>query len=185
MSVSGISSTSLFNSQTVENNFQKAQQEFQQLGPDLQSGNLAAAQSDFTTLQNLLPQSTSTTSASQSSNPIAQAFAQLGKDLQSGNLSAAQQDYKTIQQDFQNQAAQQPTQTNAGHGHHHHHGASESQSSDITQLLNQVGSALQSGNFSSAQQAFNSLVQQLQPSASTDTPQATPSPSSTGVSVTA
>jgi hypothetical protein len=43
MSVSGISSSSLYDTQTVQNNFQKAQQEFQQLGKDLQSGNLSAA----------------------------------------------------------------------------------------------------------------------------------------------
>ncbi len=81
MSVSGISTSSLYQTPGVQNDFQKARQEFQQLGQDLESGNLSAAQSDFATLQNLLPQSASTTTAAQSNNPIAQAFAQLGKDL--------------------------------------------------------------------------------------------------------
>jgi outer membrane protein assembly factor BamD (BamD/ComL family) len=180
MSVSGISSSSLYDTQTVQNNFQKVRQEFQQLGQDLQSGNLSAAQSDFTTLQNLLPQSSSTT-ASQSNNPIAQAFAQLGKDLQSGNLSAAQQDFTTIQQDFKNQASQ--GQTEATHGHHHHHGGG---SSEISQLFDQLGTALQSGNLSSAQQAYGALAQQLQQSAPINGLLTEPAPSSSaGVSVSA
>src|SRR5579862_8532827 len=109
MSVSAIS-TSVFdaNSQNVQN---KMKQEFQQLGQDLQAGNLSAAQSDFATLQQLGPQSQVNTSA-QGSNPISQAFEQLSQDLQSGNVSAAQQDFTTIQRDFQNLAqTQAQTQT--------------------------------------------------------------------------
>ena len=64
MSVSGISSSSLFdyNTQSVQNKMQQFQQEFQQLGQDLQSGNLSAAQSDFATLQQYAPQTNSTSS---------------------------------------------------------------------------------------------------------------------------
>ena len=117
MSLSGISSSNLFNyeNQSVQNKMQQFQQEFQQLGQDLQSGNLSAAQTDFTTLQQIGSNSTAT-SPTASSNPLAQAFNQLGQDLQSGNLSAAQQDFTNIQQDLQSQATQ-------AHGrHHHHHG---------------------------------------------------------------
>ena len=91
MSVSGISSSNLFDStnQSVQNNRQKIQQEFHQLGQDLQSGNLSAAQSDFATLQQLAPQNSSTASST-SGSPLVQAFNQLGQDLQSGNLSGAQ-----------------------------------------------------------------------------------------------
>ena len=158
MSVSGISSSSLFNTSGVQSLFQQFQQTFQQLGQDLQSGNLSAAQSDFATLQNLGSQNS--TATSQSSSPIAQAFSQLAKDLQSGNLSAAQQDFSTIQQDFQNQSAQ--GQTESAQGHHHHHAGGGS--SEISQLLNELGTALQSGDLSTAQQAYTSLVQQFQPS---------------------
>jgi outer membrane protein assembly factor BamD (BamD/ComL family) len=180
MSVSGISSSSLYDTQTVQNNFQKAQQEFQQLGKDLQSGNLSAAQSDFTTLQNLLPQSTAATTASQSGNPIAQAFAQLGKDLQSGNLSAAQSDFATIQQDFKNQASQG---TQASSGHHHHHGGG---SSEVSQLFDQLGQDLQSGDLSAAQQTFGALAQKFQQSAATNgLLSASATSASTGVSVSA
>jgi outer membrane protein assembly factor BamD (BamD/ComL family) len=158
MSVSGISSLFTFNNSTVQHNkAELVQQEFQQLGEDLQSGNLSAAQSDYATLEQLVPQSsTSSTSSTQSSNPLAQAFNQLGQDLQSGNLTAAQQDFANIQQDFQNQAGQMH-----GHGHHHHHGGGGEMSS-VSQLFEQLGQELQSGNLSAAQQSYNTLAQDLQ-----------------------
>ncbi len=58
MSVAGISSSNLFdfNTQSVQNRKQQFQQEFQQLGQDLQSGNLSAAQTDFATIQQSGPQ---------------------------------------------------------------------------------------------------------------------------------
>ena len=161
MSASGISSTSLFNTLSVQSNLQQSQQIFQQLGQDLQSGNLSAAQADFATLQKLQPQTNSTTSStSQSNNPIAQAFSQLSTDLQSGNLSAAQQDYTTIQQALQSQA----TKSQATAGHHHHHGGGGSGASEISQLLDQLGTALQSGDLSTAQSTFTTLQQDLQES---------------------
>jgi len=175
MSVSGISSSSLFdyNTQSVQNKMQQFRQEFQQLGQDLQSGNLSAAQSDFATLQQPGPQ-TNSTSSLQSSNPIVQAFNQLAKDLQSGNTSAAQQDYKTIQQDFQNQATQ-------GHHHHHHHGGGGgSGASAISQLMNQLGQELQSGNVSTAQQTYNSLLQDFQQFTQTNGLSTTPASSLSG-----
>jgi soluble cytochrome b562 len=182
MSISGISTSTLFDysTQDIQSKMKQFQQEFQQLGKDLQAGDLSAAQSDFATLQQLMPQNNSTSSG-QSNNPIAQAFNQLSKDLQAGNLSAAQQDYTTIQKDFQNQAAQM-------HGHHHHHGGGGSGASAISQLFDQLGQALQSGNLSTAQQAFSSLQQELQqPSQSGGLPstQTSSKSSSTGFSVNA
>ena len=85
MSVSGISS-SLYNTENVQSGIQQFQQTFRQLGQDLQSGNLSAAQSDFAALQKLQPPGNAS-SSSQSNSPIAQAFSQLSQDLQSGNLS--------------------------------------------------------------------------------------------------
>jgi len=153
MSISSISG-SVYNS-NIQSQFEQFQQEFQQLGKDLNSGNLSSAQADFVTLQRDMPQANST-STSQSNNPIAQAFSQLSKDLQSGNLSAAQQDYSTIQQDLQSQTSQV---------HHHHHysdGGQESQQSRFAQLFDQLGQALQSGDLSGAAQAFNWLQQLFQ-----------------------
>jgi len=157
MSVAGIFSSILSNftpsnvQSNTQNKFQQFQQEFQQLGQDLQSGNLTAAQSDFATLTQNGPQSNSTT---QRQSPIAQAFSQLSSDLQSGNITAAQQDYTTIQQDFQNQAAQ-------GTHRHHHRGGGGGNSNEISQLFSQLGSALQSGNITTAQQAYASLQQEF------------------------
>ena len=61
MSASGISLSSLLDynaqsTQSVQSKKQQFEKEFQQLGTDLQSGNLSAAQSDFATLQQLGPQ---------------------------------------------------------------------------------------------------------------------------------
>lgn len=165
MSVLGIMSSSLLNLgvQSMQNRMQTARKEFQQLGQDLQSGNLAAAQTDFATLQQMQPQSTSSASTSssstQSTSPITQDFNQLVADLKAGNTTAAQQDYAKIQQDFQSQG----TQTQAHHHHHHHGGGSDSSTnSEIGQLFSQLGSALQSGNLSTAQQAYASLQQDIQ-----------------------
>jgi hypothetical protein len=178
MSVAGIASSilSAFNTLNVPNRKQQFQQEFQQLGQDLQSGNLSAAQSDFAALKPSGPPANSTASAP-STDPIAQAFNQLSKDLQSGNTTAAQQDYATLQQDFQNQGA---------HLHHHHHHGGGSQQNAISQMFQQLGQDLQSGNLSAAQQAYGSLQQDFQQLAQTNGVAATQGGSSaSGVSVSA
>ena len=156
MSVSGISSSNLSNysTQDISGNLQQFKKEFQQLGEDLQSGNLSAAQQDFATLQQLGPQGLSNPSL-QPNNPLSQAFQQLSQDLQSGNLSAAQQDYNTIQQDIHSQAA------HATH-HHHHGGGDNSEANEISQSFQELGQALQSGNLSSAQQIYSTLQQEIQ-----------------------
>ncbi|HEX4783779.1 MAG TPA: hypothetical protein VH350_05520 [Candidatus Sulfotelmatobacter sp.] len=153
MSVSGISNSNLFDStnQTVQSKMQQFQKEFQQLGQDLQSGNISVAQSDFVTLQQLGSQNSATaTSSAQSNNPLAQAFNQLAQDLKSGNITAAQQDFTQIQQALQNQGSR-------SHGHHHRHGGGGG--SELSQLFDQLGQALQSGDLSSAQTAYNTLAQ--------------------------
>lgn len=183
MSVAGILSSGLsaYNPQSIQSRKEQFQQEFQQLGQDLQSGNLSAAQSDFATLQQSRPQANSTASA-QSTDPIVQAFNQLSTDLKSGNTTAAQQDYATIQQDFQNQG----TQSQGAHSHHHHHGGGGSQENAISQMFQQLGQDLQSGQLSAAQQAYGSLQQDLQQFAATNgVTQGTPSSNASGVSYTA
>jgi len=180
MSVSGISSSNLFDyysTQNIQNRMQQFQQDFQQLGKDLQSGDLTAAESDFTTLQGLMPQNNST-SSTQSSDPIAQAFSQLEKDLKAGDITAAQQDYATIQQDFQSQAAQMQA-------HHHHHGNGGSGSSAISQLFEQLGQALQSGDLSTAQSLFSSMQQELSQSNGLSSTQTPSTSSSSSISVSA
>jgi outer membrane protein assembly factor BamD (BamD/ComL family) len=108
MSVSGISAVFGNQIQRLHDRMQQFRQDFQQLGQDLQAGNLSAAQSDFAALQQLTPQNKST----QNSNPVAQDLNQLSQDLAAGDLSAAQQAYATLQQDLpqfpQTRAATQP-----------------------------------------------------------------------------
>jgi outer membrane protein assembly factor BamD (BamD/ComL family) len=178
MSVTGISSSILSTLSGLQNQqspIQQIKSEFQQLGQDLQSGNLNQAQSDFTTLtQNLsaivqggtnAATAATTTPANPTAattSPILQAFNQLGQDLQSGNLQAAQQDFTNIQQDAQQAAAQ------AG-GHHHHHfvdnsqnSSSSQQSNPIDQAFSQLAQSLQSGNLQGAQQSYSALQSDLQ-----------------------
>jgi len=142
---------------------------FQQLSQDLQTGNLAQAQSDFSSLQQLLPGSAQNSLAASSaispnSNPLATAVSQLAKDLKSGNATAAQSDLANVQQDVQ-----QLRQKGAGHSHHHHHPVSEDSPSQpssgqnpISTLFDQLGQSLQAGNLGAAQQAYASLQQDFQ-----------------------
>src|ERR1700722_4389709 len=138
------------NSQKDHSKSQQIKAEFQQLGQDLQSGNLAQAQTDYATLsQNFQGASqgagasgavaaaaattgaaptaavtaTATAGAVKSASSAAQAFAQLGQDLQAGDLQASQQDFTNLQQSLQ-QNASQPVQGQ----HHRHHHAESSQS---------------------------------------------------------
>jgi outer membrane protein assembly factor BamD (BamD/ComL family) len=128
MSIIGILSSNLFaagaahhtqSSQNHPSNFLQIKTEFQQLGQDLQTGNLQAAQQDFTNLQQGVQQissqqvgkhlghhhhhmeSSQSSSSSQQANSIAQAFNTLGQDLQAGNLSGAQSAFATLQNDLQ------------------------------------------------------------------------------------
>jgi hypothetical protein len=177
MSVIGIASSILStlsgtqNQQPQQNPFLQIRSEFKQLGQDLQAGNLAQAQSDFSTLaQNLssvLQNNTST--AANSANPVVQAFAKLGQDLQLGNLQAAQQDFTTIQQDTSQNTAQVS-------GHHHHHvenssnSSSSQQSSSLAQDFSQLANSLQSGNVAAAQSAFATLQNDIQQIGGTGVP---------------
>jgi outer membrane protein assembly factor BamD (BamD/ComL family) len=179
MSIIGILSSNLFSTGAAQNTqssqshpsvFQQIKTEFQQLGQDLQSGNLSAAQSEFTTLsQNLsgASQSSATTAnTATGNNALAQAYAQLGKDLQSGNLQGAQQDFTNLQQDVQQISSQQ---VGGHHGHHHHHTESSQSTSSSSQQTNPIAQAfstlaqdLQAGNLSGAQSAFSALQNDLQ-----------------------
>jgi len=155
MSVAGIMSSGLLSQtwQSLHAKTQNFQSELQQLGQDLQTGNLSQAQSDFSALSQ-------TVSGSQQSNSsLSQAFGSLGSALQTGNLSAAQKAYATVQQDVV-QASQAP------HMHHHHMGgssasASSSTDSTVSQLLSSLGVALQGGNISAAQAAYSTLQSDL------------------------
>ncbi len=179
MSVTGIASgilSELSDLHTRHSKFQQIRGEFQQLAQDLQSGNLAKAQQDFTTLSKNLPgvsqASGSTATATSASgnaqtgtNPLIQAFNKLGQDLQAGNLQGAQQDLTTIEQTAQQNVQQAPS-------HHHHHGhhvessegssSSSRQASPIAQAFSQLAQDLQGGNLQGAQRDFATLRNDLQ-----------------------
>jgi hypothetical protein len=194
MSITGIASSILSGvsgSQHGQSKFQQVRDEFKQLAQDLQSGNLAQAQQDFTTLSKNLPgiSQTSSATASQVSSAtgstaggttgtgsLLQEFNKLGQDLKSGNLQAAQQDFSSIQQSAQQISPEnvQPNSQQVGghHRHHHHHvensqqtspsSSSLQQTSAIGQAFNQLAQTLQSGNLHDAQQAFSALQNDLQ-----------------------
>ena len=184
MSVAGISSSNYFdfNAQSVNNRMQLSRQDFQQLGKDLQSGDASAAKSDLTALESLRPQSSSS-SATQTSNPVAQDFQQLSQDLQGGNATAAQQDYSKIQQSEVQAKESQASQAQGTH-HHRHYGGGGGGGLQVTQLLDELGQSLQSGDLSSAQQAYSTLIQDLQQFGSANATTQS-SAASNGVSVSA
>ena len=129
MSLIGVLSSNLFaagaahhtqNSQKNPSDFQQFETELQQLGQDLKSGDLRAAQQDYANIEQDVQQASSqqvggryrlqprlessqssSSQSSQQANPIAQAFRALAQDLQAGNLSAAQSAFATLQNDLQ------------------------------------------------------------------------------------
>jgi hypothetical protein len=85
---------------------------------------------------------------------------QLAKDVQSGNLSAAQQDYVTISQDLQNGATSASTTTSSSGitvSLLSNIAGSSSSLSAFTSELNQLGTDLNNGDLSGAQQDMLSL----------------------------
>jgi hypothetical protein len=144
-----------------QDSMQGIQNEFQQLGQDLQAGNLTQAQQDFATLTQdfaAVGQTNNTANtANTGNNPIAQAFSALSQDLQNGNLSQAQQDFATIEQDFQQQGSGEQV-----HHHHHHGGGGGQEQSQINQAFSSLEQALNSNDLSGAQSAFTTLQQDLQ-----------------------
>ena len=156
MTVTGISNSNVsqINTQNYQSQFQQVKNAFQQLGADLQAGSLAQAQQDFATLSQTISPS------QQSGNKaVGSDLSALGQALQSGNLSDAQKAYSTLLQDLQS-----PSQAYRGHHHHHHHhaGGAQQQNNPIAQAFGSLGSALQSGDLSGAQQAYSAIVQDLQ-----------------------
>jgi hypothetical protein len=156
MSISGILSSGFLQKQLVAPST-PYQQNIEQLSKDLQSGNLAAAQSDFATLQKAFSPSPISTAAASTSNTVAQAFNQLATDLQSGNLSAAQKDFSALQQDVKNLGG--PGATNRFHHYHRLSTNIEDSTNPNSPLqdLNQVRQNLTSGNLFAAQQAYATL----------------------------
>lgn len=157
MSVAGITgANSLSQSSNLPATSPSRRFEFQQLGQDLQSGNLAASQQDFAQLTKTAPQTTNLNQATTSSTSnatgassasqvlssgMAQDFAALGQALQAGNLSSAKQAYSAVQNDEHN--------TYSGQAHHHlttGSTASTNSSDPLLSVLSPNGTSLQNSS---------------------------------------
>jgi len=130
-SVSGVSSLSNQYQVNWQNNFKQRQQEFNDLGAALQSGDLTGAQAAFSALtQNASTSNQAQTSQQSGTTTGIQAdFDALGQALQSGDTDAAKTAYAKIQQDLQNVR---------GHHHHHHRqagGSDNTSGNSVTDLL--------------------------------------------------
>jgi hypothetical protein len=114
----------------------------EQLGRSLQSGDLSGAQSAFSSLQQLLPNSSANqaqTIQQTTQNTLNTDIATLGQALQTGDLSKAQDAFTKLRQDMQ--TAQK------GHRHHHHHKAGNSQNSvSSSNSSSSAGSSANSGD---------------------------------------
>jgi len=164
-SISSISSNS-----TYQKELQQIMKDFSALKTDLSSGNLTTAQQAYTTLTQDLEnvQQTQGTQQAGGTSQISTDLAAVGSALQSGDLTTAQSAFATLTQDLQSAAqtlATQGAQQTYGHHHHHHGGGSQTASSTSSTTLSTdlaaVGSALQSGNVTTAQSAFATLMQDL------------------------
>jgi hypothetical protein len=160
MSIASVASSPIsgFNVNSSANTSKQSQlrEQFQQLGQDLQSGNLSAAQGDFASLQQAsLASGSSTTRAN---DPVTQALNQLQTDLQTGDLVGAAP--KPV---GGAPIAVQVPHTPSFHGHTPHppEGPEDPTSPGSGTSLEQLGQALQSNNLSAAQQAYNSVLQGL------------------------
>ena len=124
MSAIGMISGNISHLANAQSNWQKVQNEFKQLGQDLQTGNLTQAQADFVTLSQSLTSNQQTGSTTGTGSPsvppnivrptavsspagshhrvhFRQALNQLGQALQAGNLTAAQQAFAAMSELWQ------------------------------------------------------------------------------------
>jgi hypothetical protein len=176
MSTVAAFSTSIY--AELQSFYQNRQTDLKQLGSDLKSGNVSAAEQDFTTLA-ALGQSGPFADAQPFSNSTrAQSFETIGQDLQAGDLAGAQAAFATLTSK-QSQSATS-AQATASAVNVNSTTASSNTASGTTaspagntnsiyeQLqayrqerqsdLNQLGQDLQAGNLTAAQQDFTVLT---------------------------
>jgi hypothetical protein len=177
MSVSNIApSTGVGLNQTNwRSTVKQGKQDFSQLLGALQSGDMQGAQQAYSAMQQLLPgiQAAAQTSAGAVGNAVTTDFSALGAALSSGSLSGAQDAVTKLQQDAQ--AYRQGSNTFGSLEHAEgiyksmqrsatsSASANSSAGSDTTLNtdMTALGQALQSGNISSAQDAYAKLQQDL------------------------
>jgi hypothetical protein len=102
MSTAAVSSNSLY--QQLQTYFQTRQSDLQQLGQDLQNGDLTDAQQEFSAIQTLGQSGPFASGDAFRSSTRQQDFNAIGQALQSGNVSAAQQAFSQLESTFENRA---------------------------------------------------------------------------------
>ncbi|HME44540.1 MAG TPA: hypothetical protein VKF36_15730 [Syntrophorhabdales bacterium] len=158
MSVSDIStSTNIYQDRMSQ--IQSVRQDLSSLTTTLASGDLTGAQNAFGTLMQDIG-STNAQSGQQTgtTSQISTDLTALGAALNAKDLTTAQSTYATLLQDLQ-----VGQQTQKAHHHHHHHHASDAQSTTDTLNtdLKTLGTALQSGDLTTAQSAYATLMQDI------------------------
>jgi len=123
---------------------------FAAIGKALDAGDTSTAQSAWSSLKTQL----ASMDGSSGTNPFEQDLNALGKLIDAGNLDGAKSLFKTMQSRMHAHQASGQNNTNQD--------SSTQDGSDVASAFSAVGSALQSGNLSSAQTAWQSLLQQLQ-----------------------
>ena len=152
-------------------NYHQIRSDFKALQSDLQAGNIASAQVDFDTLLKDAPQLKSQLQSSATTTQP-NALSALSTSLQAGDISGAQTAFAALGQtpDGTQSALGSTGQMHRHHHHHHQHqsstaaslldGAEGNPAADQQTIQNDfqaLASALQSGNITSAQQAFAQL----------------------------
>lgn len=181
MSISGISSFSAASSDVMatQNRQPPSQvfmQQLQTLFDDIQSGDLSAAQQDYSQIESSASTSSSSTASSSDQNdPMSQLLSQVGSALQSGDITSAQ----SAVTEFQKNAPPPPPSGGAG-GMPSGGGQSltadqQSFRDDFLNLLD----AIQTGDQSGAQSALSSLQSMLSASGSSTGTSSTGSSTST------
>jgi hypothetical protein len=98
MSTAAVSSSSLF--EQLQSYFQSRQSDLQQLGQDLQNGDLTDAQQEYSALQTLGQSGPFANGDVFRSSGSEQDFNAIGQALQSGNVSEAQQAFAQLESNF-------------------------------------------------------------------------------------
>jgi Skp family chaperone for outer membrane proteins len=165
MSTAAVSTLSIF--QELQSFYQNRQADLKQVGNALQSGDLTGAEQAYKALAVLGEGGPFANSEPFSKSSRAQAFDALGEAIQAGDVARAQADFATLTGNHINPAQATPAAVVNLTGTQPSN-ASDSASSIYQQLqayrqqrqadLAQLGQALQSGDLTGAQQAFDALT---------------------------
>jgi len=109
MSTSAVSNVSIY--QQLQSYFQQRDSGVKQLGQDLESGNITAAEQDFQSIQTLGQSGPFASGNAFRNDQREQDFNAIGQALQSGDLQTAQQDFAQLESTFQSSQNSQSTES--------------------------------------------------------------------------